>query len=182
MNAGSESAELVRGWNDVPLDDEGLEEAHRLADKLSELDVTSLCGSTLKRAEQTGRIISKAVGCKYEDCPDLRTWNVGPSLVGKPADDAKPKMHVYMKDEDRVPPQGESFATFRKRAIGAVQKMLEGLEEDQIHVGVTHARVLQLVNAWKAAGRPDDASVDLGVMMSEKSEPGTGGLMVLRPA
>ncbi len=183
MNGAGESAELVRGWNDVPLDDDGVAEAKRIAGKLAgAYDVDSLCTSTLKRAEQTARIISGACGVKPEPCDDLRTWNVGPSLVGKPVDEAQPKLTLYIRQDERVPPKGESFRTFRERAIGAVQDLLTKVKDGGTHVGVTHARVLQTVKAWIDAGRPADKSVDLDTMTDENAEPAPGGMMIVRPA
>lgn len=181
-NAGSESAELVRGWNDVPLDPEGMKEAHRLADKLGAFDVQKLCTSTLERAEQTGRVISDAVGVPSTACPDLRTWNVGDDLVGKPVKDVAPKMRLLVAQEDRVPPGGESFKTFRKRALSQVMSMRDMAAGEGDVVGVTHARVLQLVKAWQAAGGNDDAEIDLDVMHDDSAEPGTGGMLILRSA
>ncbi len=68
---------LVHGWVDTPLNDKGIEQAHKAAESLKDKDITHIVSSDLPRAKQTANILSKATGAPVITTPSLRTWDSG---------------------------------------------------------------------------------------------------------
>ena len=57
LNAGGESAERIRGWKDIPLDDNGQRQAQELAKELAVYDIREIWSSPLSRAFDTAMAI-----------------------------------------------------------------------------------------------------------------------------
>lgn len=76
---GSEQSkdQPIRGWSPVPLNDDGIKQAHEASEALKDKDITRIVSSDLPRAKQTANIISKNLNVPVTFDPNLRTWDMG---------------------------------------------------------------------------------------------------------
>lgn len=80
---------LFQGSSDIPLNDDGIEQAHRALDHIPDLDWDVVITSPLQRAEQTGRIIAEDHGIPFgQVVPDLREIDWG-QAEGMDVDEAE---------------------------------------------------------------------------------------------
>jgi len=76
-NSTDESADRIRGWMDIPLSKEGIEEADKLADGLKGSGIKKIYSSDLSRAEETAEAIAESLQINYVPTMNLRPWNLG---------------------------------------------------------------------------------------------------------
>lgn len=172
--------DIVRGWTETPLDDEGIHHATSLGKKLKGSKIDCLIASDLLRTLQTALVISE-----YSDIPIiatnscLHTWNVG-EFTGKPAAKADPILErMAIEEPDKVIKDGESFDNFKHRyLIGLIALMNE--YSDKTVAFVTHGRNLAVMNAWKEAGYPPDFELDNDCLGYDEFDPGTAHLFDIR--
>ncbi len=173
------SAERVRGWLDVPLDEEGRREARELAERMQQYPIARIYCSTLVRAEETARAIAQAIDVPLTPTRGLLPWNVG-RMAGEPVREMLPKMKLLTANPETPAPGGEAFADFGRRFLGELVRLLgEAREQDQTLCAVTHTRNMQLTKAWLAGGSSADLTYDVRVMNDYEHEVGTGGVLVL---
>lgn len=145
------SKELLRGWLDVPLDDQGLYEADILADYLWRYSegVEKVWASNLSRTEITAKPIAKSLQVPVVPTIALRAWNLG-DLQGQPVDDANFLInHRVMSAPDEPVPGGESFNEFQDRVLEFFDERLKEAaysEGDQILI--THYRTVKLIQGY----------------------------------
>lgn len=173
------SAERVRGWLDVPLDEEGRKEARELAERMAQYPITHVYCSTLVRAEETARTIAHSTRRLVTPTRGLLPWNVG-RMAGEPVKEMLPKMRLLTAHPDQPAPGGEPFAEFGRRYLGELVKLLEEARSDDVTLcAVTHTRNMQLTKAWLASGSRADLTYDVATMNDYDHEVGTGGVLVL---
>lgn len=132
--------ERLRGWLDVPLDDEGLEEARETAERIAEYPVKAIYCSDLQRAMQTAHAIAQVAKLPIIATPELRPWNVG-SLAGRHVSEILDVLHKLEHDLDRPAPDGESFHEFCNRYDGKLKDLLaQAARSSKNIVAVTHVR------------------------------------------
>jgi broad specificity phosphatase PhoE len=167
------SQDRVGAWTDHPLTAEGRQEAVRAARQLAGQPLTLVASSDLKRGEQTASVIARATGAPRRSSPAFRSWNLG-ELAGKPFDEAAPVIRKYAGEcPARPAPEGESFDSFKARALPAVQRLLAQAKRSGKPLAlVTHVRVLKLIEGWIAAGCQKD-KIDLNTFMKTNAAPGT---------
>lgn len=166
-----QSADRIRAWKDIPLDDNGRKEAYRLAVALMDSGIDCLYCSDLGRAKDTAKIIADGIGADVEPLKELRPWDLG-KFAGRTTTDALPEIAVYASQtpDERVP-GGESFNEFRERAFEGLRISLAEDRSDVVGI-VTHHRVERLIHAWEAAGFPEDHSLDIGTFLDKGCPPG----------
>jgi len=139
-NRGSQ--ERLRGWLDVPLDQQGLQEAVESAGKLASYPVRAVFSSDLKRARQTAETICKATGADMVATNELRPWNLG-VFCGQLLGEIIPFLDFLNKHPDTPAPNGESFHQFYERYSRRLHAVLKVAEESEGYVvAVTHVRNL----------------------------------------
>ncbi|HZU84180.1 MAG TPA: histidine phosphatase family protein [Polyangiaceae bacterium] len=177
-----ESAERIRGWLDVPLDDNGFRQAVDTARKLAGRRIDHVYASNLQRAYVTGQLIAAMTDAPIEPEQALRPWNVG-RWSGRPVDEVLPKMkELISQHPEESAPGGEPFAAFVARFLTALRRMLGHAKTTDGDVcAVTHTRNLQLAKAWVAAGAPASFAYDPAVMDDYDNETGTGDFITLEP-
>jgi broad specificity phosphatase PhoE len=109
-----------QGHTDVPLSDEGIEQAHATADYLSSMPITTCFASDLSRAFETGRPIAEALQIEPQPAFDLREANKG-ILEGKYRDPETgllgDESHFHDENDlDARPPGGESMLDLIERS------------------------------------------------------------------
>jgi 2,3-bisphosphoglycerate-dependent phosphoglycerate mutase len=139
LNAHGES-ERLRGWLDVPLDENGLLEARQTAELIAGHPVGEIYCSDLIRAQQTATAISLRTGLPILPTPELRPWNVG-SLAGKQVSTILGELEKLEENPEIPAPEGESFRQFYDRYAAKLQYLLAlAADSSRDIVAVTHVR------------------------------------------
>lgn len=180
MNAESNvSADRIRGWTDIPLNDEGRQDAEKAGQKLAGMDTpTVMHHSDLDRAAETAQIIGKHVDVPTQSSRALRPWDLG-TLTGKSTKEAIPEIEDYVRNKpDQAVPKGESFNEFKEIAFKGIHAALDS--GDSPVAVVTHHRLERLLEAWDKKGQPADHSIDLDTFIQKGDPP--GGIKTLKIA
>lgn len=174
----NEQPERIRSWADVPLDENGLDEVRRGAEKLRRLGkVDRIYSSDLIRALDTAEIISEATGASVIPTNRLRDWNQG-SFIGKNVADVIDTLNKYMVDKPDEPVDGgESFMQFARRFMPFLEYQVKRNVPDSITVLVTHNRNIRVAIAWAQAGMKDDLSIDVAPLAKHANPVKPGGFM-----
>jgi broad specificity phosphatase PhoE len=138
-----DDSERLRGWMDIPLDEQGLREAQETAQHVGQHSVQHIYCSDLYRAKQTADALIRATQAPIVYTSDLRPWNLG-SLTGQRVADILPTLLQLEVDlEMPAPGGGESFLSFYERYSRKLMEMLEIAERSSsCIVAVTHHRNL----------------------------------------
>jgi broad specificity phosphatase PhoE len=172
-NSGT-SVDKIRGWANVPLNDEGREDANKARQKLLQLSVkpNKMYVSNLDRTIETAAIINKSFNIPMEETINLRPWDLG-ELTGKESLKVKPQMDYFVANPDMVVPKGESFNNFKYRYLGFLEKVILEVQKNKSTILlVTHFRDVKMAEAWVKAGMKADLSVDDDTMNKNDVEPG----------
>jgi len=150
MNRGGAGKDLIRGWKDVSLSKDGVEQADRLADDLADCNFKTIYTSDLQRAEKTADAIQRKTGGKVEPLEELRSWNLGPEFEGR-LTNAKivDQIKDLVENDDETPDGGESFNAFVQRVISCAEPIFENARGETAIV--THGRCVQIISLWIAA-------------------------------
>ena len=138
------SRNIVQGQNNVPLNENGLAQAARLAARLKDMRFDAVYASDLDRAMQTARIVAP-----YADiipARQLREWDLG-EWVGKPFDEVKrlfpEEVDAFLHDRaECTVTGGESKA----EVYGRIGRFLDELAERECGkriLIVTHCGVIR---------------------------------------
>jgi 2,3-bisphosphoglycerate-dependent phosphoglycerate mutase len=137
-----DDSERLRGWLDVPLSDEGLEEAEETARQVAQYPVAAIYCSDLLRARQTASAIARATKLTVIPAGELRPWNVG-SLAGQQVSTILDQLKQLELDPYRPAPDGESFLQFYDRYSSKLKGLLKIADRSSgCIVAVTHVRNL----------------------------------------
>ena len=182
LNSGGESAERIRGWQDVDLDSTGRHEAVRLGQEFKGKPVASIYCSPLSRALETALAIQKTTGAPLHKDFALMPWHLG-EMTNQPVKQVIPLMNWHVENENEPVKQGEPFAMYRRRFLGFLKRKCDEavrLPEGDFILLVTHSRGLQVTKSWLKSGAPDDLHVDVDRMLDYRDESPTGGKLELR--
>lgn len=114
-----------RGNANPPLDDEGIEQAHRLAQLFADVPISHIFCSDKVRATKTAEIISAAKGGQVHKTESLRALNVG-NFSGQPRNaKSEAELQSYLDDPDCCIPGGESLNDFRARIRPCLQEAID---------------------------------------------------------
>lgn len=168
------SVDKIRGWIDVPLNDEGRQDADKARKTLLKEGVkpNKIYVSNLSRTIETAAIINKSFNAPTEETINLRPWDMG-DFAGQETKKVLPHMLMYMDNPELVVPNGESFNKFKIRYISFLQKVIGECQSKKTTILlVTHFRNVKLAQAWITAGMKPDYSIDVDVMNIKDVEPG----------
>lgn len=163
---------LIHGWSQDPLDEDGMEHAHELAENLKDTGIDGLCVSDLLRAQQTGLIVSAGTGVPIlRSSSGFRPWDIG-KLMHTDREKANEILDEYaLKTPDKLIEEGESFNNFKTRFLVSVITALNRYEGTIAFV--THSLNDRLIRAWIANGCPPDLDLDMDIYMEESEDPAT---------
>jgi broad specificity phosphatase PhoE len=135
--------ERLRGWLDVPLDGEGLEEAAVTAEQIHATHtVDAIYCSDLRRARQTAEVLRKQTKAPITATSDLRPWNLG-VFCGQRVREILPFLNLLNQHLDLAAPSGESFYQFYGRYSHRLKELLTLAEASPNSIAVvTHVRNL----------------------------------------
>jgi probable phosphoglycerate mutase len=178
-NDSNTSDDRIRGWKDVPLNEEGRQTARQTAEELKSKGIKLIVASDLSRSKETADIIAKILKITPTYTEKLRPWDLG-IYTGKSTKDAIPEIKKYVDHPDKQVPKGEAFNTFKKRAFSGIADAIDKANDDKLCI-VTHHRVERLLKAWIEAGQPLDGDVDLNLFVQKGEAPGHAEIITLDP-
>lgn len=146
--------DIIHGWVDTPLNDEGIDDAHKAAESLKDKDITRIVSSDLPRAVQTANILSQKLKVPVTFDSNLRTWDSGDFDGTKDHEELK----KYTEDgKANKAPAGssESFNEFKDRSLSTISGYIKN-GEDENTVLVTHSKPIRVFDAWEHGGYADD--------------------------
>lgn len=172
LNNEDTSVDRLRGWKDIPLNEDGKKHAEKTGRELKDNPPACIVTSDLKRAAETAAIISKITGAPVDWTTEkFRPWDVG-KYAGQLSSKAVPVLGEYVKSKPFYPiPGGESFNTFRKRFFSGLDEALD--KYSGLLAVVSHHRNERLLKAWIAAGYPTNNAIDIKVLNAKGEKPGT---------
>jgi broad specificity phosphatase PhoE len=164
--------ERLRGWLDVPLDQQGLDEAAQTAELVRQNhSVGTIYCSDLRRARQTAEVLHRLTKAPVTQTSDLRPWNLG-VFCGQRVREIIPFLTLLNQHPDLAAPSGESFYQFYGRYAHRLTGLLALAEESKNCVAVvTHVRNLLASTSIIAGGDRDKVPV--------KGGPETGAVVVV---
>jgi 2,3-bisphosphoglycerate-dependent phosphoglycerate mutase len=148
------------GQLDSPLTPLGVEQAQRLARRLSGMKIDVVYSSNLGRALDTAAIIAAACHTDVRPDPGLRERNMGifQGLTQAEIERQYPvEGRAYAKDQNYAIPNGESGPQRAERSIRAFSAIAERHPHDTV-VAVTHSGLLRGFFEW-VLGIPPDRGV-----------------------
>jgi broad specificity phosphatase PhoE len=138
----------IMGTRPVPLNQNGIVQAARLALQLTALPAPLLYSSPIARARQTADILASTLHVPVIEEAGLseigvgewegRYWN---EFDGDPA-----RINYYRLSEEARAPGGETLGQVQRRAVASVQQMVRGADAKPA-VLVTHADVVRTIVA-----------------------------------
>jgi broad specificity phosphatase PhoE len=164
--------ERLRGWLDIPLDDQGLQEAADTAERLADHPVEAIYSSDLRRARQTAEVVRRRTGApRVAASKDLRPWNLG-VFCGQRVYDILPFLNLLNQHPDMVAPSGESFYQFYGRYSQRLNELMNLAHRSSGSVvAVTHVRNVLATQTIIEHGDRDRVPV--------KGGPPTGTLIIV---
>lgn len=174
-NSNEAGQQKLRGWLPIPLDKNGMREAHETAEKLSLVkNVAHLYCGTLVRVVQSATYISEALSMPLEPGEEWNTWNTG-EHAGSSVKDTIEKLNDYIKNPTKKVPGGETFQFFLDRVTAPLK---EAVESDDINILCTSGRVSSLISALcKNKGKFPDTET----LLENSSEIDPSGVMIIEP-
>ena len=141
----------VQGTTDVPLSAHGREQAEELAARLADWPIGAIYSSDLRRALETARPLAARLGLDVIVDPILRERNFGAfeGLYDSEVEALLEDPHVFWRDADTRPDQGESRREVWSRVTGFVDRLLENPPADEIAI-VSHGGPIRLAAAYLA--------------------------------
>lgn len=167
----SASPDRERGWSNIPLTDEGREEALQAGLKLKGRHISAIVSSDLNRAQETAEIIGEIINVKPQFRSALRPWKMG-SLTEQEMTQVMPKLAAYARVRPDTPVEGggESFNEFRLRAFSGIADAVNGNPGKVLLVA--HTRVERLLAGWRAKGYPIEHEVCTNAFLKQGDPPG----------
>ena len=164
--------ERLRGWLDVPLDGEGLEEAAVTAQQVRSMhNIEVIYCSDLRRARQTAEVLRKQTKAPIMATSDLRPWNLG-VFCGQRVREILPFLNLLNQHLDLAAPSGESFYQFYGRYSHRLKELLMLAEASPNSIAVvTHVRNLLATSSVITGSDCDKVPV--------KGGPHTGAVVVV---
>ena len=149
-------ARRLQGWRDIPLNDTGIDQAARLAERLRDdaarTPFAALYSSDLQRAQATAQAVSAGTGLPVHIEPGIRERNFGvlEGLQYDTLDQTAPEAAAAWRSRDPGRPLqgGETLGEFNARVLDAVE-MLARRHAGQRVLVVTHGGALDII--WRKA-------------------------------
>jgi broad specificity phosphatase PhoE len=146
-------SQLFQGRTDIPLNDEGIAQAHAAARRLRGIALDHIVSSPLVRALKTAEIVAASSSTPVIVDDGIIECDFG-SLEGRSIREAM-QQHGITAMEDLVtilPPDGENWATVTSRSLSCVSKWVDRHPEARIlfvcHDAVMQAMAHALCGRW----------------------------------
>ncbi len=130
---------------DIPLNERGMRQAERLAQRLSDHGFVHILCSDLERARMTAAPLAARSGIAIEESPLLQERNFG-DLRGLPYTELAENPFA----PDFAPPNGEDWPTFHARVADAFAFIVNRRHDAKGALVVTHGLVCRAIVEWHA--------------------------------
>lgn len=141
----------IMGERPIPLNRRGEAQAQALAGVLAPGVARAVYSSPVQRAQQTARILAKAIQRPVDTDRALTEIGVGEweGRFWRDLTDDLIRHNFYAKPEEARPPGGETLREVQVRAVSAVQRAVErgGVSGEDRLVIVSHADVIRAIVA-----------------------------------
>jgi broad specificity phosphatase PhoE len=148
LNAPSNGEmEKFRGDADVPLNEEGHEQAEKIPQYLSGYKLSALFHSGKHRTAQTMQPLAEAKGMESQEISGLDSLDTG-DFTGLPkTEENKKKLQWYRDNPDTQIPGGESVQVFRDRVDPLIMKVIKiGQEGGAPAAACVHGSVMREIS------------------------------------
>lgn len=137
-----------QGHTNVPLAEEGMQQAEKVADRLAKEQVGAIYASDLDRAAHTAQTIAARHGLPVALLPALREVNFG-AWEGKTYQEIQQEYTDSVRDWYNKPaeiriPRGETFLQVKERAIAAITDVVARHAEETVVV-VSHGGTIRTI-------------------------------------
>lgn len=140
------AAGTFRGPLDLPLNNEGEQDAKNLGKWFANKQLSAIFASPKKRTQDTAREVAQPQGLKIHTVDALQPINVG-YLAGEPKDQHKNVMDYFEKYPNEKIPMGESLSDFRARTQQPIKDILtEGAHSKYPVLAVVHSSIIHELN------------------------------------
>lgn len=129
---------LLQGQIDVELNEDGIEEAKKLADHLSDEEIDAVYSSDLERARKTAAMIAAEHRLEPESFAELRERSLG-EFEGEPKQIRRDTLDGPDDLDDWKPDDGENLHDLKQR----VRPVLDTIREDH-----TDGTVVVVAHGW----------------------------------
>jgi uncharacterized phosphatase len=137
-----------RGPTDIPLDENGKDQAKQLAEYFKGRQFSGAYSSSKKRSKSTlDEILKKAKAPKAKVVKDFDAWNVG-DLAGKPKDEDNLKIVKHYQDnpQEKIP-GGERLNDFRKRLDPKIMMAIhKGESSEHPTISAVHSSTIHQIS------------------------------------
>ncbi len=139
-----------RGRLDVPLNENGREQAEALARAMEQKQIKAIYSSPLSRALDTAKTIGKTKGLTVNIIEGFNNINLG-EWEGRPKDEVKEKYpdfwHQWVNDTEHMKfPGGDTLEDAKNRAFKALKEVMEENKGETIVV-VSHRCIIKVLIA-----------------------------------
>lgn len=139
------------GSSDIPLSEEGLMQAQKVAERMKSISLSAVYSSPLLRARQTAEAIAIPHNLPVLVEPDLREIDYGnwEGLKVSEAMEKFPELERLRREDPMkfVAPNGEPMKNFAERVIAAVQKIAAKHPNETVCL-VAHQTVNRFILCW----------------------------------
>jgi broad specificity phosphatase PhoE len=136
-----------QGQANIPLNERGIEQARRAAERVRAGGAVALYSSDLARAWQTAAVIGEALGLAPLAVPELREIDVG-QWEGLTPEQLYRQFPDHMREYERDPARtvrlgGESYAQLQARALVALNQIYEQHKQGDTIIAVSHGGTIR---------------------------------------
>ena len=155
-----------RGWGEFELEDEGINEAHEVAEWFLEHGIKPkrIVCSPLSRAKRTAEIIGMALGVEVEVEERFKPLNVG-EFTGEDKEAVWDDFVYYLDHPKEVIPGGESVRRCAERVCAALDELLDEAVMDGPIILVAHTSDIVIADCYLRTGeigmdcRPEEKDI-----------------------
>jgi 2,3-bisphosphoglycerate-dependent phosphoglycerate mutase len=149
----------VQGWEDIPLNQNGIDQAEALARHIKRLNqagetLDAIYSSDLKRAHHTATVVADSIGMPVSIEPGVRERHFGvlQGLIYDEMQQHQPEAYRIWRSRDPnlEMPAGESLGFFRERVVKAIDKLAAKHAGKRIMV-VSHGGAMDII--WRHASQ-----------------------------
>lgn len=138
---------LYMGCKDIPLNTQGISQAHSAAEHLSEVNaIKFIYASPLQRAYETAKIVAQTINFDSEIIiiDDLKECNWGVYEQTKVVEDGRSLFNNWVGGKEI--PGGETIDQFRTRVVRGFEKCMS--ESDDVFLIVAHSGVYYILQEY----------------------------------
>ena len=121
---GNNAAGLFRGQKDVPLNDNGVNDAQELIKDFHNVKLSKIYSSPMQRTRFTAQGVADDHGMKIQLVPALKPLNVG-YLSGQIKSEHANHMQFFQNNPNQHIPGGDSIDSFRERTQRPIKSIVQ---------------------------------------------------------